>query len=203
MTGVRPAPVTLGVSRETVDLLEAYVDLIVKWSPRINLVSKSSLDAVWQRHIVDSIQVSSTAPQNADTWADLGSGGGLPGIVVSILRPETKMTLVESDQRKATFLRTCIHTLGLNAQISSQRIEQVPPLNVTIVSARALAPLPLLLGYASRHLAPDGIAILPKGRKAEQELAEARKTWSFHCTQTPSQTESEAQILRIERITRV
>jgi 16S rRNA (guanine527-N7)-methyltransferase len=202
MMDVRPTAKGLNVSRETFDCLATYVALIQKWSPTINLVSKSSLPQIWTRHIIDSVQVSEIVATSVDTWVDLGSGGGLPGMVVSILRPNTAVTLIESDTRKATFLRTCIRELGLNARVVAQRIEIVKPLAAQVVSARALAPLPQLLDLAQRHLAPEGIAILPKGRTAEEELAEAHKTWSFDYKLIKSQTDPNAKILRIERITR-
>ncbi len=192
----------LGVSRETYEHLAAYVALIEKWSPKINLISRASLNDIWQRHIVDSVQIATIHAQNPASWGDLGSGGGLPGIVAAILNPSTSTTLIESDLRKATFLRTCIHTLDLNAHAISERIETAPPLGADVISARALAPLPKLLGYVDRHLSPDGTAILPKGKNFEQELAEARKTWSFDCTLIPSITDPGATILRIEGIRR-
>lgn len=191
-----------GVSRETFECFERFVELIRKWSPKINLISRASMDQIWQRHIVDSVQLSKATEGAPTTWGDLGSGGGLPGIVVAMLRPETLITLIESDLRKATFLRTCVQTLDLNARVISARIEDAVPLAADIISARALAPLPKLLDYVDRHIAPDGVAILPKGKNFEQELAAARKTWSFDCTLIPSITDPEAKILRIERIRR-
>lgn len=191
------------VSRETSDKLHAYVDLVGKWSPKINLISKATLAEVWTRHIEDSVQVAEMIHSSPQDLADLGSGGGLPGVVISILLPDTRVNLVESDQRKSTFLATCIRELSLNARIKSGRIEGIDPIIADVVTARALAPLPVLLGYVSRHMKPAGYALLPKGRGAAKELAEARKTWSFICSTTISKTNPEAQILRVEEINRV
>lgn len=202
MNANTPRAEELSVSRETLARLKTYAELIQKWSPRINLVSKASLSDIWNRHIEDSLQIARQIQVDPGRWADLGSGGGLPGIVISILHPETSVILVESDQRKAAFLQSAIHTLSLNAEVARSRIETLAPLSADVVSARALAPLPLLLDYVSRHLAPGGVALLPKGRQAEQELAEARKTWCFTCDSIPSTTDPGAHILRMERITR-
>lgn len=191
------------VSRETLDRLDAYVDLIKVWSPRINLISPGTVERIWDRHIVDSAQLSMLAPEDVRLWGDLGSGGGFPGIVIAILRPQSQITLIESDQRKATFLRTCLRQLDIEGTVLTDRIEQSDALGANVISARALAPLPKLLGYVARHIAPGGLAILPKGQSSEQEVAEARKTWSFDVAAHPSMTDPAARVLMIERIKRV
>ena len=194
------------VSRETLEKLRAYEALVLKWSPTINLVAPATLPQIWDRHILDSAQLLPMAPQRPLHWADLGSGAGFPGLVIAILLQETsapgKVTLIESDQRKATFLRTCIRELALTANVITSRIEDTPPLSADVVSARALAPLPRLLPLVHRHLAPEGIALLPKGQSARSEVDEARKTWHFHAITIPSQTNPEAAVLRLERISR-
>ena len=196
----------IDVSRETEEKLRAYEALVRKWSPTINLVAAASLNTIWQRHIVDSAQLVHLAPPNTRHWADLGSGAGFPGLVVAVLLQAgshaTMVTLLESDQRKATFLRTCVRELSLDVTILAERIEEASPLDADIVSARALAPLPRLIPLVHRHLAPDGMALLPIGQSAQTEIDEARKTWHFQIETSLSHTQPAATILRLERISR-
>ncbi|MEO0691417.1 MAG: 16S rRNA (guanine(527)-N(7))-methyltransferase RsmG [Pseudomonadota bacterium] len=190
------------VSRETLERLTNYADLLRKWNPRINLVSPGTIDALWTRHFLDSAQLIDLVPDAPATWADLGSGGGFPGLVVAILLQDhhTTVTLVESDQRKATFLRAVARETGTAVKVLSTRIEAVKPLGASILSARALSPLPDLLIHCKGHLAPGGTALLPKGARADAEIAKALETWSFHCEKVPSQTDDSAVILRITEI---
>ena len=194
------------VSRETLERLAAYVALIEKWNPRINLVSKSSLDEIWERHIWDSAQVFDLV-KTPGTWADLGSGGGLPAIVLAILakehQPEMLVHMVESDNRKGAFLRTAVRELGLNAKVSSDRIEKLAPLKADVLSARALTDLNGLLGFAERHCRPDGVAVFMKGENWEKEMRAAQEIWSFRCENHKSQTNPGAVILTIKEIARV
>lgn len=194
------------VSRETFGRLEAFVALVQKWTSKINLISRHTVDEIWERHIEDSAQIYRLAPK-FQSWVDLGSGGGFPGIVVAILVLEDdqdrKITLVESDLRKATFLRTAIRELGLTAEVISKRIEDIPPLGADVLSARALAELDVLLGFADRHLKPGGTALFPKGSLWETEHAKAQKQWSYTCDPIRSMTNPEAAILKIKDITRV
>ena len=189
----------LDVSRETLERLDTYAGLLRRWNPKINLVAKSTLDALWSRHILDSAQVLALGQGNA--WADIGSGGGFPGLVITLLaaeeQPELDMVLVEADQRKATFLRTVLRETGVRGEVICERIERVPPLAVNTLTARALAPLDRLLDYAERHLAEDGRALFLKGRNAEAEVEEALARWRFDCQTYPSQTDDEAVILSI------
>ena len=195
----------LDVSRETFEKLEAFAELVRKWNPRINLVSKSSLGDLWTRHIVDSVQVFKFA-EGSGVWVDLGSGGGFPGIVVSILNQEERhfdVTLVESDQRKCAFLRTAIRELKLEASVKNERIEEIKSLNADVLSARALADLTKLLGFTELHLKPEGTALFPKGQSWQREDAEARRNWTYGLESVPSQTNPEAAILKIKDIARV
>ena len=186
--------------------LEEYAALLAKWNPVINLVSKSTLPDVWQRHMRDSAQLWPLCPKGARLWVDMGSGGGFPGIVIAILAaelaPEMRVILIESDQRKATFLRTVAQTLGLELRVESQRAEDVPPLGADVVSARALTALSGLLPLAQRHLAENGVAIFPKGQSAAQELTDALELWQFAVTKTPSETDHQAVVLQIRDIAR-
>lgn len=197
----------LNVSRETTAMLEEYVGLIEKWNPAINLVSKSSLADIWPRHILDSAQVLSLGGTSIRSWADLGSGGGLPGIVVAIMAtaqmPLMKVTLVEVDQRKSAFLRQVCQKLDLNVEVLSERIEQLPSLSAQVVSARALAPLDRLLDYVDRHIDIDGKALLSKGASFEEEILIARKKWNFDLEIHRSAIQEASVILEIGRLSRV
>ena len=197
----RPIPDWLDVSRETLQKLEHYADEVSRWNATINLVSKSSMTGIWQRHIIDSAQIYCLAsPQQR--WVDLGSGGGFPGIVMAIMGA-ADMTLVESDQRKATFLREIARQLALPVKVLATRLEAVAPLSAETVTARALASLTDLLTHATPHLAPTARGIFPKGRGFGAEIQQARLTWSFKCTEIPSRTDPEAAILVLEEIRRL
>lgn len=195
------------VSRETTDRLDAYAALLSKWSPRINLIAKGTLDQIWTRHFADSAQLLDLTPDNARSWIDLGSGGGFPGAVAAILALENGLspdfTLVESDQRKAAFLRALAREIGAKFTVISCRVEDLEPQAADVLSARALAPLPKLLDYASKQLAPNGTALFLKGASFADELANAKKTWSFRVEIVPSVTDKEAAILKIGEIERV
>lgn len=194
------------VSRETLDRLVTFQHLVEKWTPKINLISKSSISEIWDRHIIDSLQLFDLAP-TADRWVDLGSGGGFPGLVIAIVAQEKgtpkHVTLVESDQRKCAFLRTAVRELSLNVTVLSKRIEEIPSLGADVLSARALADLSQLLGLATQHLQPDGCALFPKGAQWEKELSDARQMWSFSCESVTSKTNPAAAILKIRDIERV
>lgn len=188
------------VSRETHERLIAYEALVRKWNAKINLVAPSTLPEFNTRHIQDSIQIFDHVQLPEGNWVDLGSGGGLPGIVVSIYAQKAPLTvsLVESDQRKSAFLRTVIRELSLqNVSILTDRIENVPPLAANFVSARALAPLSVLLSMVRRHMHQDGTAMFLKGRSWKAECDEARKEWQFDVTSFPSKTDPDAAILKI------
>ena len=173
----------LNVSRETFLRLKEYEKLLFKWNAKINLVSKSTLDNFWNRHVLDSAQFLSSVGEKAGKWVDLGSGGGLPGLVVAILSDEielvNKLFLVEADVRKAVFLKTVCRELGLKVEVYNNRIEELPPMSANIVSARALAPLKTLCLYAKNHLEKDGVAVFAKGENWKAELVEAQKKWIF------------------------
>lgn len=193
----------MSVSRETLDLLGTYSDLLAHWNPTINLIASSSLTDIQMRHIDDCLQVAACSNATSGRWLDLGSGGGLPGLVVAIAKSETKLTftLVESDRRKAAFLRTAIRETGLkNVAVLDQRIEALPPMNADYISARALAPLTQLMAYLDLHLAPSGKAFLMKGRQWKAEVEDARKRWTFSCIAHPSRTQEGAAILEVSGV---
>jgi 16S rRNA (guanine527-N7)-methyltransferase len=192
------------VSRETIDRLKIYADLLTKWNPHINLVSGSTIKSLWSRHIEDSAQIFTLVPEAGGSWVDLGSGGGFPGLVIAILAQGSdsnlQVTLVESDVRKATFLRTVIRECKLSVRVLTGRIEALPSLQADIISARALAELPQLLKFADLHLRPNGTALFQKGARWQKELAAVDKSWSFQLDRFTSVTEPEAVILRMRGI---
>lgn len=200
-----PDPEQLDVSRETFERLSTYVALLEKWNPKINLVAKSTLDDVWNRHIVDSLQVLEASAGLRGHWLDIGTGGGLPGLVVALCKPDDieDITLMESDQRKSVFLRSVLRETQSRAKVIADRIETTAPQNADILSARALAPLPQLLEFAHRHLKPSGTALFSKGVTWEKELEAAREAFSFRCEAIKSSTQQGAVILRISEISRV
>ncbi|MBL3568266.1 16S rRNA (guanine(527)-N(7))-methyltransferase RsmG [Rhodovulum sulfidophilum] len=196
------------VSRETSERLSAYAALLRKWNPAINLVARSTLDDLETRHFKDSAQLFGLCPTDARHWVDLGSGGGFPGLVIAILArelaPDLHVTLIESDQRKAAFLRTVCRDLGVAAtNVIDSRIESAKPQGADVLSARALAPLPRLLDYADRHLAPGGVALFPKGARFAEELDAALASWRFDVQNHPSKTDPQAVVLKLGGIARV
>lgn len=196
------------VSRETLEKLEIYVDLLKKWSPKINLVAKSTLDRVWNRHVADSLQLARLLQLESGSYVDLGSGGGLPGIVIALCKQDLSpslqdITLIEADLRKSAFLRTVLRETSTTATVLTQRIEEVIPLKANVLTARALAPLPRLLSFAIRHMAPASHAYFQKGKNWENEVAEAQAAFSFRVERHTSQIEDGSVILKIGDITRV
>nr|WP_253949051.1 16S rRNA (guanine(527)-N(7))-methyltransferase RsmG [Mangrovicoccus sp. HB161399] len=193
-----------GVSRETMELLETYQELLVKWNSRINLVAPATVEDRWNRHFKDSLQLFTMAPGVPQKWCDLGSGAGFPGLVCAIAAKvagwPTKFTLIESDQRKCTFLRTVSRETGVRVEIISDRIEATEEQGADVVSARALAPLPRLLPWVQRHISGNGTALLPKGRTYQQELEEVRDNYAFSLEIQPSEVDSESVILKLESI---
>ena len=196
----------LDVSRETWGRLERYESLLRKWNPAINLVSRATLDEIWTRHFVDSAQLLLCAPAAARHWADLGAGGGFPGLVIAIiardLRPDLSVTLVESDLRKCTFLREVARQTGTPVTVLAERAERLPPLYADIVSARALAPLCDLLHLTERHLAAGGTALFLKGVNHDAELTDALETFRFTFQKRVSQTDPQAVVLSIGDLAR-
>lgn len=192
----------MSASRET--RLQRYAELVRKWNPAINLIARGTLPELERRHLQDSLQLADLVPPTQDEWLDIGSGGGLPGIVVAISRPEVRIRLIDSDRRKVAFLQTAIRELSLpNCTAEAARIEELPPAHAGIVSARALAPLDRLMPYLDRHLAEDGTAWLMKGKNWQVELEHARKAWQFDVQAHHSSTQTEAAILQIWNIRHV
>lgn len=194
------------VSRETQNRLKLYEDLVVKWNPAINLIAASTVAQFRERHVEDCVQLYDLASPRGGHWVDLGSGGGLPGIVISILSQGSmmKVSLVESDQRKSAFLRTVIRELELTGvSIFAERIESISHMGAHYISARAVAPLPLLLAMVDRHLTKNGNAWLMKGRNWRDECKAAREDWRFDLQSFPSKTDQEAAILNVTGVSHV
>ena len=196
-----PAALAGNVSRETQEDLARYVALLEKWNPRLNLISRADIQHVWIRHITDSLQVYRQADRTWARWVDMGAGGGLPGLVVAICakgdNPDASVVLMESDQRKAVFLRTVIRELSLPADVIAARIEAAVPQSADVISARALARLTRLLALSEPHIGDDTLCLFPKGRSWADEVEEARADWSFRLDPVPSTTHEDGVILRI------
>ena len=194
------------VSRETMQRLEAHLDLLAKWNPRINLVAKSTLADAWTRHVADSAQLWPLRPVGARLWLDLGSGAGFPGLVIAALAaeaaPELEVRLVESDTRKAAFLATAARAAGLTVTVLDARIEDLPPQSADVISARALAPVATLLGMTEKHRRPEGTGLFPKGATVQNEIAEAARHWRFNHKIHTSLTDPQAAIVEIGAIDR-
>ncbi len=188
------------------DRLRLYDDLLRKWNPAINLVSAATLPTLWSRHFTDSAQAyfiaaQDIAAQDPGRWTDLGSGGGFPGAVVAILAlefsPRVHVTCIDSDMRKCEFIRTLSRNLEIPIDVHSRRIEDVRPQNAECVSARALAPLPRLLGFVHRHISETGTAVLHKGARAPAEIEAALEIWRFGIERHPSISSPGSFILQI------
>jgi 16S rRNA (guanine527-N7)-methyltransferase len=181
------------VSRETESRLSLFVDLLTTWQKTTNLVAPSTLPEIWTRHVADSLQLAALAP-GAKLWIDLGSGGGFPGIPVACLLadvPGARMHLVESNGKKAAFLREAARQLALPVTVHAERIEDFAPGfegYADVVSARALAPLEILLPTAYPLLKAGTKLIFPKGQDVEAELTEASRYWTIGCEKVPSKT---------------
>ena len=174
----------MNVSRETLTVLSAYVALLEKWQPRINLISPASLPDIWQRHILDSAQLLVYLPEMRPgaprRILDIGSGAGFPGLVLAILGAG-QLQLVESDQRKSVCLQTVIRELGLSATVVKHRIESLPACYPDIITARALAPLPKMMQLIEAQMHPGLTCLFLKGAKAEEELT----NFQTYSTMTP------------------
>ena len=175
-----PALADMNVSRETFERLRCYADLLLRWTKTISLVSKQDEALVWDRHVPDSIRLAPLLPPGLARAVDLGSGGGLPALPLAIMSG-VAFDLIESDRRKAAFLREAGRVTGAPVTVHCERIEQSGVAPAPLVTARALAPLPKLLGYAKRFLLDGGTCLFPKGASAPAELAGARAEWRFSC----------------------
>lgn len=193
------------VSRETHEQLEIHISLLRRWQRVQNLVAPSTLEAVWDRHVADSLQLVALRP-DARSWLDLGSGGGFPGLVVAICcrgRPGFRAHLVESNSRKVAFLRAVIRATGAPAVVHDSRIEHFawpepdPP---DTISARALAPLTVLCGYAEPFMGDKTVAIFHKGREFESEIKTALHDWNLDLVVRDSMVDADGRLIEIRAI---
>ncbi|TKT82812.1 16S rRNA (guanine(527)-N(7))-methyltransferase RsmG [Aquamicrobium sp. LC103] len=192
------------VSRETYEELLEFEAQFRKWSVRINLASPATLDALWERHILDSAQLFTLKPEVLK-WLDLGSGGGFPGAVMAILlreRAGADIDLVESNNKKAAFLQTTLARFGAPARVHKKRIEDAASLvkNREVVTARALAPLPKLLELAAPWIRTGTVGLFHKGRDYAAEIAESRSAWDFDLVEHPSKIDPAGRILEISAL---
>lgn len=189
----------LDVPRETQEKLDCYVQLLIKWQARINLISSKTLPEIWHRHILDSAQLVSYLPKTPSVILDMGSGAGLPGVILAILTRH-QLHLVESDSRKIAFMRTALRETGTSAILHEQRMETVPALRPDIITARALAPLSQLITLASGQHHEKIEYLFLKGREAKQELTALPACPKMEAECLPSMTDSQASIIRIKPI---
>ena len=197
----------VSVSRETVQRLDRFVGLLRQWQRRINLIAPSTEAKLWTRHIADSLQLVALAP-NARSWVDLGSGGGFPGLVIACALADTpgaRVHLVESNAKKAAFLREAARVTGAPATVHAERIADFAahaPKRIDVVTARALAPLADLLAEAYPLLKKGALGVFPKGQDVGAELTEAAKYWQMEASLLPSRTDSRARIVVVRAIER-
>ena len=189
----------LDVPRETQEKLDCYVQLLIKWQARINLISSKTLPEIWHRHILDSAQLVSYLPKTPSVILDMGSGAGLPGVILAILTRH-QLHLVESDSRKIAFMRTALRETGTSAILHEQRMESVPALRPDIITARALAPLSQLITLASAQHHEKIEYLFLKGREAKQELTALPACPKMEAECLPSMTDSQASIIRLKPI---
>jgi 16S rRNA (guanine527-N7)-methyltransferase len=193
------------VSRETLDRLDRFVAVLLEWQQRMNLIASSTEPKLWTRHIADSLQLLALAPQ-AQTWVDLGSGAGFPGVVLACAladQPEARVHLVERSTKKAAFLREAVHATGTPAEVHAVRLEDFVEnlaAPVDVVTARALAPLAVLLTATYPLLKTGTLGLFPKGQDVDAELTEAAKCWSIQSSLVPSLTDSKARIVCVTGI---
>ena len=193
------------VSRETWGRLDALVARVIDRQATMNLIAPSTIPTIWTRHVADSLQLLPLAT-GAKRWLDFGSGAGFPGLVIACALVETvgaQMHLVESTQKKAAFLRETVDALHLPAIVHAQRIEdftRTNKLRFEVVTARAVAPLERLLGYANPLLKTGAIGLFPKGQDVEAELTQASKSWKIGAELIPSKTDPHARIVLVRRL---
>ena len=194
----------LDVSRESVEKLEIYHALLLKWQKAINLVSGKTLDETWVRHFADSAQMVQFIPEHVKSVVDFGSGAGFPAALIAILRPDLEVSVVESDERKCQFMRTVSRETNTPIRIINARIESVSPEDIApdLITARALASVSQLLEYAQPFVAENSELemLLLKGERASDEVSEAQLVYDFESDRYPSVTNRDACILHLKSI---
>ena len=200
------SPMIADVSRETMDKLHAYAAELKKWNQRINLVARCTDSEIWDRHILNCLSIVKHDHTPEQPWIDVGSGGGLPGLVLAIMRSEIvssgPVTLVDKDQRKCAFLRQIAFKLDLNVTVKQTLLPSKRLPQFRYLSARALAPLDKLLYLTHQHLTHDGSAFFMKGAGLTQEIATAKHNWNFEYETFSSGTTGQSVIIRVQNISR-
>jgi 16S rRNA (guanine527-N7)-methyltransferase len=189
------------VTPEITARLHQFGDLLLRWNATLNLIGARDRDVVWDRHIADSLQLMKLIPPGIERAVDLGSGGGFPGLVLAIATG-VRFDLIESDRRKAAFLRTAVLETGAAATVHNCRIEDATVPAAPLVTARALAPLPRLVPLAARFLTAEGICLFLKGAKFGAELAAAEAQWSMQVECIASETSPDGAVLRVGALRR-
>lgn len=190
-----------GVSRETLARLTAYADVLTEWSTLHNLVARSTLPDLWQRHMLDSAQLAPLVPDTARTLADLGSGAGFPGLVLAaMLEDRLHVTLHDSTAKKCAFLAAAAERMGVAVTVRNARMEELPKTAFDVVTARACAPLPRLLEYAHSFVGPNSVCLFLKGQNVASELTEATRYWNMEVSQTASLTDPSGAIVAVRKL---
>ena len=195
---------SLNVSRETLNGFYEYKTLLSKWNEKINLVSKNTLEDIWQRHFLDSGQIIKHVEALGKRWVDVGSGAGFPGLVVALLLRDRKidcdLVLVEKNPKKGFFLNEVIRKLNLNVEVVNDNIDTLEPLNADILTARAFSELNNLIEIAFRHRKKEGICLFLKGENYRIELDKTLNYWFFDYDIVDSLSSSSGKIIRVKKI---
>lgn len=190
-----------GATADQMERLETYLDLLAEWNEKMNLVGPATLPDFWNRHVLDSAQLLDLAPE-ARTWADLGTGAGLPGVVLAILgrgRPGFHVHLVESMQKRCRFLDEVVRRLDLPATVHNARAEDIR-LKADVVTARACAPLTRLLAFARPYLKQGALGLFLKGQDVQAELEQARRDWDLEAEVLQSRSDERGRIVKVRRL---
>ena len=198
---MRPWPDWIDVSRETQERLEVFVALLKKWNTHINLVSSGDIQKIWERHILDSVQIVPLL-RGQKHFIDMGSGGGFPGVVIGLVTGIPGI-LIEAHQKKVAFLREAIRVTEANLTVIGERLERVKIDPAPVVTARALAPLKKLLDWACPFLTPHGMGLFLKGQQVAEEIKEAQHHWQMRVDIYPSLLSSEGTLLKVSHLNRV
>ncbi len=194
-----------GITAEVIERVQIYLDLLLEWRERMNLVGRSTLLDPWRRHILDSVQIFPLLPPGTKMVFDIGSGAGFPGLVLALMADATMspyVKLIESDARKCSFLRQVISATGARASVINVRAENMTRQPAEVVTARAVAPLPKLLEFATPLLGDRTVCLFLKGAKVEDELTQATRTWHMHVTRVASLSEPTGSVLKLQGIAR-
>ena len=191
----------LGLDKPTLDRLELYAEMLREWTPRINLVAKSTLPDLWRRHFLDAAQLYELIPSGTASLADLGSGAGFPGLILAILGvPDVH--LFESDQRKAVFLKEVARATETPLTVRAERLEQAESRVFDVITARAFAPLEKLLTLSTNLRGSKTTLLLLKGQNVVSELTDAHKIWTMMVSQRPSRSDPQGTILQLTEVYR-